>query len=147
MTPAAPGLICFPDAPIKVPSRLHIRHDEELEQQLRYELAKRRGRAQAIKADVLAIACGKDERAVRLAIKMLIEARGALIGSATDEPAGYYWIATPEELAQATQGLWHRAISCLVRISKLNKTGMQTVIGQLPMVYADFVGKDEDVNR
>src|SRR5437899_1425245 len=79
------------DAPIR--ARLHVRHDEELERRLLYELAKRRGRARAIRA---------------------------------------------EDLERAKRGLWHRAVSCLVRISKLGQTGMEEVIGQLPLKYAEL---------
>src|SRR5438132_10783008 len=105
--------LSLPDAPIRARARLHVRHDEDLEARVHYEMAKRRGRAQAIRAEDLAHLVGSSDRLVRLCVKTLIEEHGAMIGSATDDPPGFYWIATPEEQRQATANPWHRAISCL----------------------------------
>ena len=103
------------------------------EQSVLDRLAVRVGRARAISAVVLGEQLGLSPREVGAAIKILIEDHGALIGSVTDDPAGYYVIATEEELEQTTRQLWSRAISCLVRISKLERTAMEEIFRQLPL--------------
>jgi hypothetical protein len=118
--------------------RLHVRHDEELERRLTAELRRHVGREQAVRARTLGRLVLRDERAVRLAVKRLIEEHGLPIGSAPTKPPGFFWIDTAADQEEAEKNLWNRAMSCLARLAKLRQISMETLFGQLPLKYAEL---------
>lgn len=125
-----------PASPCARAARLHLRRDETLERALLDVLRAHRGRASAVTSESLASLLGRPNRDIRLAVKLLIEEQGALIGSATSAPPGFYWIVSQEELEIVKAGLRARGLSCLTRMAKLDNTSVEILLGQLALELA-----------
>ena len=126
-----PDQLCLPDKPLA--ARLHVRHDEVLARRLLAAIKEHRGRKAAVTSEYLAALMGSHDRDIRLTIKQLIEEQGALIGSATSKPAGFYWITSQAELDVVKKGLRARGLSCFVRLAKLDNTSLESLLGQTAM--------------
>lgn len=126
-----PEQLSLPDKPIV--ARLHMRRDEVLERRLLAEVMSRRGRKAAVTSEYLAMLLGSNDRDIRLTVKQLIEEHGALIGSATSKPAGFYWITCQAELDVVKKGLRDRGLSCFARLAKLDNTSLESLLGQTVM--------------
>jgi len=87
-----------------------------------------KGHDQAITQYGLAGQCDLRPRAVREAIKSLVERHGYLICGSQD---GYFIVETPEELAQAKAELYSRLVSLAVRLSRMEKSSLEYVWGQM----------------
>ena len=82
------------------------------------------GRLTAVSSRRIALRLSMAERRVRQIIRHLIDEHHCCIGSATDDPAGFYLITDPGELADVIGALRHRGISILVRARRyLSKGG------------------------
>ncbi len=88
------------------------------------------GRLCAIPASRIARDIGMSPRAVRMIIRHLIDHHHAVIGSATNRPAGFYLITDQGEFADALGALRHRGISILVRVANLSGNSLETVFHQ-----------------
>lgn len=100
-------------------------------------IAERHGRAQAINVHDLVAATCLSERAVRKVVKSLIEDHGCPIASSPHPPAGYF---IPEELPEiitALESLKGRALSILVRMSRLKRTTLRETVDQLLLELQD----------
>lgn len=94
-------------------------------------IAQRQGRANAISVHDLAVTTLINERVVRKIVKALIEDHGCPIASSPHPPAGYF---IPEELSEilaALESLKGRALSILVRMSRLKRTTLRETVDQL----------------
>ena len=74
-----------------------------------------RGRKSAVKKKRLVRVIGVHERAIREAVKSLIEHHALPICSSPTHPAGYYVPVTPDEIAEACKVLHGGALSLLYR--------------------------------
>jgi len=101
-------------------------------------LEQHRGIASAVPMEDLARTVGLSTRELQIQIKHLIEYHGCLIGSSTGNPHGYY-LATAADLHKAKRQLWNRAMSNLVRLSRLDKISMEEIFGQVPMQFEEFL--------
>lgn len=88
------------------------------------------GRMTAISATSISLIAGISERKVRQIIRHLIDQHHCCIGSATDEPVGFYRITDPGELADVVEALRHRGISILVRASRLSGNSLEEIFKQ-----------------
>lgn len=88
------------------------------------------GRENAKQSKWLAAQLGISDVRVRNSIRRLIMERDLLIGSATTAPAGFFLAARQEELAEASRGLYGRALSILARSAKLRKQSLRMVFLQ-----------------
>lgn len=101
-------------------------------------LAEHKGIQTAVPMEDLARTAGLSTRELQVQIKHLIEHHGQLIGSSTGKPNGYY-LATAADLHKAKRQLWNRAMSNLVRISKLDQISIEAIFGQVPMQFEEFI--------
>lgn len=97
----------------------------------------RHGRANAISAATLAIWTGLSDRAVRKIVKALIEQCGAPIASSPHPPAGYFIPETLSEILEVTESLRGRALSILVRMSRLKRSTLRETVDQLLLEIED----------
>lgn len=97
----------------------------------------RHGRAQAINVHDLVAATCLSERAVRKVVKSLIEAHGCPIASSPHPPAGYFIPAELPEILEALNSLKGRALSILVRMSRLRRTTLRETVDQLRLEIED----------
>lgn len=88
--------------------------DTDLMQKLRPILEKHEGRRTAITSRELAAVTGQHERAVRLAIRELIE-DGLPVASSTEPPAGYFLVVTMKEAEQYAASIKSRLIEDALR--------------------------------
>lgn len=88
------------------------------------------GRLSAVSSRVIALRLGIAERRARQIIRHLIDHHHCCIGSATDNPVGFYFITDPGELADVIGALRHRGISILVRASKLSGNSLEEIFRQ-----------------
>src|SRR5574337_394073 len=96
-------------------------------------IAERQGRANAIGVHDLAAATLLNERVVRKIVKALIEDHGCPIASSPHPPPGYF---IPEELPEilaTLESLKGRALSILVRMSRLKRTTLRETVNQLEL--------------
>ncbi len=89
------------------------------------------GRKRAIQVRGIAACLAMDERYTRDLVRHLIDKHGAPIGSATSEPAGYYWIVSVEEAIATYEALRHRGISILSRAARVKGIALPELLGQL----------------
>lgn len=94
-------------------------------------VAARQGRANAIGAAELARVTGVADRVVRKIVKGLIEEHGCPIASSPHQPPGYFIPEELPEILQALDSLKGRALSILVRMSRLRRTTLRETIDQL----------------
>ena len=101
-------------------------------------LENHRGRPNAIPRVMLAGLVRIPTRVLEKQIKALVETHGYLIGSATNKkhkgqavPSGYYIPTDPDEVDMVVAQLKSRAMSLLVRISKIKKIAVEEVMGQM----------------
>lgn len=89
------------------------------------------GAATAIKQDDIAAMTGLSNRQVQEILKHLTEFHGLLLASSVKPPYGVYIPDSADELLNYTRQLRRRAISQLVRLSKLERTHLDDLLGQL----------------
>lgn len=94
-------------------------------------IAERHGRANAISASDIARETGLPDREVRRVVKALIEHHGCPIASSPHPPAGYFIPAELPEIINALESLKGRALSILVRMSRLKRTTLRETVDQL----------------
>ena len=100
-------------------------------------IAARHGRASAISAGELASRTGLSDRTVRKIVKTLIEDHGYPIASSPHPPAGYFVPAELPEILEALDSLKGRALSILVRMSRLRRTTLRETVDQLLLELKD----------
>ena len=88
------------------------------------------GRSSAISVPTLASLTGLSEQKVRASVSSLVTKHGKRIGSASDQPAGYFIVQTPEEAEAAFAHLRSRAMKLLVRAAKLQRRTVDEVYSQ-----------------
>lgn len=96
-------------------------------------IAARHGRVQAISAADLVRETGLPDRAVRRAVKALIEDYGCPIASSPHQPPGYFIPEEIPEIIAALESLKGRALSILVRMSRLKRMTLRDTIEQLAL--------------
>lgn len=97
-------------------------------------LSKHHGAARGIPARYLAIYCGCNLRTLR---KLISQARFQDGAAICGHPrTGYFMAQTPEELEMCCAFLRHRAIHSLQLLSRMTKTSMPDLIGQLKLNQA-----------
>ncbi len=89
-----------------------------------------KGRMRARSAGDLARLTNVPERRLRQVIRHLIDYHHCVIGSATDEPPGFYVITDPGELADVLGTLRHRGISILVRAARISGNSLDEIFKQ-----------------
>lgn len=94
-------------------------------------IAVRQGRANAISVHDLVAATLLSERVVRKIVKALIEDHGCPIASSPHPPAGYFIPEEIPEIIAALESLKGRALSILVRMSRLKRTTLCETVDQL----------------
>jgi len=106
------------------------------------------GKKNAVSVPELMLALGLDpndraaERTVRRAIERLVKEFGLPIGSSCDRTRpGYYHIVDADELNRHYRFLVRVAMAYLVRASKLKKSNLARLIGQLEL---ELVGENGD---
>jgi len=105
-----------------MPEQLHIEYEELTHEERLILKTLQAGRENARAVTLLAALVGVDHRRLRAVVKHLIEEHGALIGSATSSPTGYYLIDSVEEAQAVCDRLHHRGISILERRARLKKS-------------------------
>lgn len=98
-------------------------------------LRQHRGRAGAIKAGQLQVLTGYSDYKVRKIVKALIERHGCLIGSSPHCPAGFWLIVDAPEMQEAKAHLYSRIYSMAIRLSRMDKTSLTEVFGQLALRF------------
>lgn len=94
-------------------------------------IACRHGRGGAISVTELARTTEMTGRTVRRIVKLLIEDHGCPIASSPHPPAGYFIPAELPEILEALNSLKGRALSILVRMSRLKRTTLRETVDQL----------------
>lgn len=100
-------------------------------------IAERYGRANAISASDLAGRTGISDRTVRKIVKTLIEHHGCPIASSPHPPAGFFVPAELPEIVEALESLKGRALSILVRMSRLRRITLRETVDQLLLELKD----------
>lgn len=100
-------------------------------------IAERHGRAHAIGVHDLVAATLLSERVVRRVVKALIEDHSCPIASSPHPPAGYFIPAELPEILEALNSLKGRALSILVRMSRLRRTTLRETVDQLLLDIED----------
>lgn len=95
--------------------------------------ASARGRRQAVSVRDLTATTGLSDRMVRKIVKALIEVHSCPIASSPQPPAGYFVPEALPEIMESLDGLKGRAMSILVRMSRLRRTTLRDTIDQLRM--------------
>lgn len=98
------------------------------------------GRNNAISMKLLAGEVEVNTRTLQQMIHHLIVDHKKAIGSSSKAPAGYFLIASEEELRNAVSHLNNRAMSVLHRMAALKKCSLQDLLGQLNITEG-FNGK------
>ncbi len=88
------------------------------------------GRMRAVSASRISASTGINERRIRQVVRHLIDHHRLCIGSATDDPAGFFMLTDPGELADAIGALRHRGIMILVRAAKLSGNSIEEIFRQ-----------------
>jgi hypothetical protein len=88
------------------------------------------GRLNATGVAKISKTTGINDRRVRQIVRHLIDDHGLCIGSATDEPAGYFIATDPGEVADIVGAMRHRGISILVRASRISGNSLTEIIHQ-----------------
>ena len=83
------------------------------------------------------------ERAVRKAVERLVKEHGMPIGSSCGKKSGYYHITDPFELERNYRFLIKVAKAYLVRASRLKKSNLARLIGQLELELKKENGNSE----
>lgn len=97
-------------------------------------LSKHQGRENGISARYLAAYCGVDLRMLR---KLISQARYEDGVAICGHPkTGYFMATTADELDMCCQFLRHRAVHSLQLLSRMTKTSMPDLIGQLKLNQA-----------
>lgn len=97
-------------------------------------LSKHQGAENGISARYLAIYCGVNMRTLR---KLISDARYQDGVAICGHPkTGYFMARTPDELEMCCAFLRHRAIHSLQLLSRMTKTSMPDLIGQLKLNQA-----------
>jgi hypothetical protein len=109
--------------------------DADLPDRIRIVLERHRGAANPIEAEPLAWCALSDERSVRDAIQTMRQ-RGELIGSRTQEPAGFYLIEDAAEAAAVERTFRSRALCMLKTDRALRKAAQERFSGQLRLPVA-----------
>lgn len=95
-----------------------------------HHLQGHKGRANGIKAALLASKTGLSERTLRSAISALREAGIAVVGT---PDTGYYLAQNPEELNECCAFLRARAMHSLVIEARLKQLSMPELMGQIAL--------------
>lgn len=95
-----------------------------------HHLQSHKGRANGIKAALLAVKTGMSERTLRSAISALRKAGTAVVGK---PDTGYYLAQNPEELDECCGFLRSRAMHSLVIEARLKNLSMPELMGQIAL--------------
>lgn len=95
-----------------------------------HHLQSHKGRANGIKAALLAVKTGMSERTLRSAISALREAGTAVVGT---PDTGYYLAQNPEELNECCSFLRSRAMHSLQIEARLKRLSMPELMGQIAL--------------
>lgn len=90
------------------------------------------GKETAVLGPRIAELTGLHYNTVRAVIAGLINHHGKLVASCSH---GYYVPVLPEEIAEATRSLRHRAIMILLRASRLQKASLEEIFAQSVMEF------------
>lgn len=93
----------------------------------------RTGAVNAITKERLSESVGMHERAVREAIKALVEVRRKPIGSTPSTPPGYFVIDHPDEARRVCKRYRGQALSLLRREAAIRRMSMDELLGQLTL--------------
>lgn len=103
-------------------------HEVLLAELIRRMAANHVGRARGIRCRDLADSMGLPERTIRHMVSEARERGVAIVGT---PDTGYFVAETPEELEQTCQFLRNRAMHSLRLLSRLTKTPLQELMGQM----------------
>lgn len=104
-----------------------------IEESVWKEIQHHPGQHTAIRLSSLVEITGIPERAVRSALKNLVEVYGMLVGSTSTNPPGYFLIQTPEELEDVCRRYNGYGLSMLRRSSRLRGIALSELFGQLQL--------------
>lgn len=91
-----------------------------------------KGRAQARPISAIAERLGMSERDVKAAVKSLVEDFGLPIGASRQEPHGYFFIVSADDLEFALRPLANEVISIARRMRKLGGSAIvKEMLGQI----------------
>lgn len=100
------------------------------------ELRAHRGRERAIRVEDLGRACGISGRECQEVVHRLRIEHGIAIASAAGKPAGYYLIATADELEACVREHRSKALSTLAAMAALRRIHLRELLGQLALEVA-----------
>lgn len=120
--------------PRNAPAARDTKHRDALQALVINALSQHLGRANGVRADVLAQRLGMSPRNLRCVISQLRNEAGRPI---CGRPAtGYFIAVTPEELRDACAFLRRRAMHSLRLLRQMRRTSMPTLMGQLNLNQA-----------